>query len=88
MFSGIFTKVDIKQNLSKFWIMVYQKLLRKSLCLYNMIEISIYTMKGISSEVEQSLSIWQVMGSTPLSGSILFQLVIVSEEILVIHFQI
>ena len=28
------------------------------------------------------------MGSTPLSGSILFKIVIISEEILVIHFQI
>ena len=43
-----------------------------------MIEISLYTMKGRGSVVEQSLSTWEVMGSTPLSGSILFELVIIS----------
>ena len=68
--------------------MVYQKLLRKSLCLYNMIEISSIIMRGSGSVVEQSLSKQEVMGSTPLSGSLLFKLVIISEEILVIHFQI
>ena len=68
--------------------MVYQKLLLKSLCLYEMIKISQDTMREIGAVVERSLSVRKVMGSTPLSGSILFKLVIISEEILVIHFQI
>ena len=45
-------------------------------------------MKGSGSVVERLLSKQEVMGSTPLSGSILFKLVIISKEILVIHFQI
>ena len=53
-----------------------------------MIEISSNTMKGGGSVVEWSLSKGEVMGSTPLSGGLLFKLVIISEEILVIHFQI
>ena len=49
-----------------------------SLCLYKIVEVRLFTMKGRGSVVEQSLSNYKVMGSTPLSGSILFELVIIS----------
>ena len=44
-------------------------------------------MKVRDSVVEQSLSLWEIVGSTPLSGGILFKLIKISEDILVIHFQ-
>ena len=59
--------------------MVYQKLLLKSLCLYTMIEIFNYRMNVSGSVVERLLSKWEVMGLTPLSGSILFKLVIINK---------